>query len=47
MALSEGVALDQLNSQQISELQNLLLRAGYNPGPVDGSFTTTFIFLFV
>lgn len=36
MALSEGVALDQLNSQQISELQNLLLRAGYNPGPVDG-----------
>lgn len=36
MALSEGVPLDQLNSQQVSELQNLLLRAGYNPGPVDG-----------
>lgn len=36
MALSEGVPLDQLDSQQVSELQNLLLRAGYNPGPVDG-----------
>lgn len=36
MALSEGLTLDQLDSQQVSELQNLLLRAGYNPGPVDG-----------
>lgn len=36
MALTEGLSLDQLDSQQVSELQNLLLRAGYNPGPVDG-----------
>lgn len=36
MALTAGVPLDQLDSQQISELQNLLLRAGYNPGAVDG-----------
>lgn len=36
MALTEGQRLADLNSQQIAELQNLLMRAGYNPGPVDG-----------
>lgn len=40
MALTQGQKLAELNSQQVSELQNLLLRAGFNPGPVDGIMGT-------
>ena len=36
MALSTGRLLKDLTNQEVAELQNLLLRAGYNPGPVDG-----------
>ena len=35
-SLTEGTKLDQLNSQQISELQRLLIRLGYDAGAVDG-----------
>lgn len=36
MAIPSGVALKDLDQQQVRELQNVLLRAGYNPGPLDG-----------
>lgn len=35
-SLTEGIPLEQLNSQQISELQRMLIRLGYDAGPVDG-----------
>lgn len=36
MALPEGVDLRQFDNAQIMEVQNLLRRAGFDPGPVDG-----------
>ena len=36
MALPEGAKLSELSQAQIAELQSILRRAGYNPGPVDG-----------
>lgn len=36
MALTQMVPLAQLDQNGILELQNILLRAGYNPGPLDG-----------
>lgn len=36
MALTEGRPLAELDSNEIRDLQNLLLRAGFNPGPIDG-----------
>lgn len=36
MALFEKLKLEEMTQDQVRELQNLLLRAGYNPGPVDG-----------
>lgn len=36
MALTERQDIKDLSQQQIRELQNVLLRAGYNPGPIDG-----------
>lgn len=34
--LTEGMKLSELNSVQVAMLQNLLIRAGFDPGPVDG-----------
>lgn len=34
--LTEGMKLSELDTAQVSMLQNLLLRAGFDPGPVDG-----------
>lgn len=34
--LTEGMKLSELDSAQVAVLQNLLLRAGFDPGPVDG-----------
>ncbi len=34
--LSEGLKLDQLDGAQIAELQNMLVKVGYDPGAVDG-----------
>ena len=36
MSLTQMVPLAQLDQAGILELQNILLRAGYNPGPLDG-----------
>lgn len=36
--LTAGVKLTDLTEQQVLELQNLLQRAGYNPGALDGKF---------
>lgn len=36
MALPEGVDLRELDRTQIAELQTLMRRAGYDPGPADG-----------
>lgn len=36
MALTEGVALEQLDARQVSELQRVLAMAGFDPGPLDG-----------
>ena len=36
MPLPSGTPLNSLDQQQIRELQNVLLRAGFNPGPIDG-----------
>lgn len=36
MALTQGTDIAQLTADQIRELQNILMRAGYNPGPIDG-----------
>jgi hypothetical protein len=38
VALSEGLKVTDLDSQQVRELQNVLLRAGYDPGPIDGAW---------
>lgn len=35
-SLTEGIPLEQLNSQQVSELQRMLIRLGYDAGQVDG-----------
>lgn len=36
MALREGAKLSELTQQEIAELQTILRRAGYDPGPIDG-----------
>lgn len=36
MPFSSGQRLEDLDQQQVRELQNTLLKAGFNPGPIDG-----------
>lgn len=36
MALFEKLKLDAMSQDQVRELQNLLMRAGFNPGAIDG-----------
>lgn len=37
MSIRTGVTLKELNEQEVIALQQLLIKLGYNPGPVDGS----------
>lgn len=37
MAIRTGIRLKDLTEQEVIELQQLLIKLGYNPGPVDGS----------